>query len=171
LQNAALLGRALIIKLTLKRDGGVRKGRGEEIAKREIGDGGLEGNCFSLAQETIRFQSITCSCIVALREAVTLSRSFFLLGFLVDFLHISVRGAGGGAQRPRLGLNEPKKKGRSTTSGLYFSTYFFVYTLDKKCCSVGFYMLYNVQIVQLYINFPVIKLNWSALWCSVNIIS
>ncbi len=59
----------------------------------------------------------------------------------MDFLHISVRGAGGGAQRPVLGLNEPKKTGMSTISGLYFSTYYFVYTLDKKCCSVGFYSI------------------------------
>ncbi len=129
----------------------------------EIGDGGLEE-----FQPKIRNIQIL-QCHLQLQGRCNILADFFpKLRFLADFLHISLREravklqwAGGGAQRPVWGLHEPKKTGRSTFSGLYFCIYYLVYTLGKKCCSVGFYMLYNVH-------FPVIKLNWSALWCSVN---
>jgi hypothetical protein len=75
LQNADLLVRTVIIKLTRRRKGGIRGGgirgggtREGGITEGEIGEGGSEGICFCLPLATFRFHSVTCSCIVELRE-------------------------------------------------------------------------------------------------------
>ncbi len=63
-------GSAVIIKLTGKREGGIE---GEWFERERLdGEEGFEG-FFNLTQEKFSFLSAACSCIVELREAVTLS--------------------------------------------------------------------------------------------------
>jgi hypothetical protein len=69
LRNADLLVRAVIIKLTSRRKGRIRReGVEGERFEREV----LNGlDCFSLTVNFFRFHSVTCSYIIGLREFVT----------------------------------------------------------------------------------------------------
>ncbi len=80
--NAASLVCTIICKLTRRQDRGTGEG-----AMRE---GGFEGICFSITNETFWANSATCSCTVELREEVHFRRFFSPnLGFLQIFSRIS----------------------------------------------------------------------------------
>ncbi len=70
-------------------------------------EGGFEGICFSITNETFWSNSATCSCTVELREVVHFRGFFFQISDFWQILQAAM--GGGGAQHAVLRVNELKK--------------------------------------------------------------
>jgi hypothetical protein len=93
------MARAVINKLNRKREGGIGKAVIWRVRDWRRGFGSTVLCFISFNKESVRFHSVTCSCIVELRKAVTLSWIFFSkLGFLLIFWREEQRSSVEGAQ-------------------------------------------------------------------------